>query len=188
MCLCPGNPPQPRAVKGAGKGVSQEGGGPWWVLSFLVGRHRLQGSGEDSMCGASWLTSPPVLIMWPRHSWVSSGTVRGALQGTHPRFLRGLVSSTPNLLTKPPDLLRCLLPWPKQAAAHQAALRWRSPQVLQVPGLPAFWILPPHQKGQGLPMGRADTDREQHMGTATSSQDIPQAGSGVRAKPKWALL
>lgn len=28
-CLCAGNVPQPRAVKGAGKGVSQEGGGEW---------------------------------------------------------------------------------------------------------------------------------------------------------------
>ena len=62
-------------------------------------------------------------------------------------FLRGLVSSTPNLLTKPPKPS-----WAVCYPGHKrAVLRWRSPQALLMPGLPAcvLWTLPPHRKGQG---------------------------------------
>lgn len=106
---------------------------------------------------------PPITIMWARHSWVSSGTVRAAVHCpkrfslgscSHPSFLRGLGSSTPNLLTKPPKPSWAVCyPGHKQAAAHQAVLRWRSRQVLQAPGLPACVLT---RRAKGLLVGQAD--------------------------------
>lgn len=145
-------------------------------LSFLAA-DTLQGSGEDSMCGL--IDKPCLGLCGPVTPGCPSGTVRAPVDP--PQVPKGPRLLHPNPTTKPPDLLRCLLPWPKQAVAHQAASQVEVPhRSCRCQACPHSGSSS-HQKGQGLPKGGADTDREQHMGTATSPQDIPQAGSGVRA-------
>lgn len=146
--------PSPRAVKGAGKGVSQEGGGPcgfsafgWADTACRALRTACVGLLADKPSCLDYVA--PLLLGVLRH-------VRGALQGTHPRFLRGL-ASPPLTSNGPQTFCAACYPGPSRLLPIRLRSGGGPHRVLQ-PGLPAS-DPPPHQKGQGLPMGRADTDR-----------------------------